>query len=145
MVKEKEDKLFGVEVVYNVNENKRTVACYFKCPHYKRQEDVWAGILNEMYNSLRVPLEMGYFESSYATIREYPKKFGLAKCSIDDVFDVEEGKRIAKKQLRDRINRCKLNFLDRVNITCNRMLTSFFNRDDKLYTKLIKSTTNYEE
>ena len=104
MFEEKEDKLFGVEVVYNVNEDKRTVACYFKCPVCMKQEDVWEDIIDEMYNNLHTPFEISHYAVMNKTISEYPKKFGLAKCSVEDTFDVVEGKRIAKNRLRDRLS-----------------------------------------
>lgn len=145
MFEEKEDKLFGVDVVYNVNEDKRTVACYFKCPVCMKQEDVWEDIIDEMYNNLHTPFEISHYAVMNKTISEYPKKFGLAKCLADDIFDVEEGKRIAKRQLRDRINRCKLNFLDKMIVKLEHETSSFFDREDSLYEKIYQSVSNYKK
>ena len=116
----------------------------FTCPVCMKQEDVWEDIIDEMYNNLHTPFEISHYAVMNKTISEYPKKFGLAKCLADDVFNVEEGKRIAKRQLRDRINRCKLNFLDKMITKLEHETSSFFDREDSLYEKIYQSVCSGE-
>ena len=105
-------KLFNNQLEYAVNEDKGTVACYFKSN--EPQENIWVDILDAMQENLDSPARECYTDAIhlvFKTIDEYPNKYGLAKCLPDDTFDIEFGKRMARNQLRDRINRCKINFL----------------------------------
>ena len=136
-------KLFNNQLEYAINEDKGTVACYFKTT--EPQEDIWTDILERMLNSLNNPIYEPYYSIMDKAVSEYPNKYGLAKCLPDDTFDIEFGKRMARNQLRDRINRCKINFLDKYRDKYLHIKNQYENREATLYDKLVESTDAYSK
>ena len=137
-------KLFNNQLEYAVNEDKGTVACYFKSN--EPQENIWFDILDNMLDTLNSPVDKLYSpHMMFMAIDEYPNKYGLAKCLPEDTFDIEFGKRMARNQLRDRINRCKINFLDKYRDKYMHSKTQYENREANLYNKLVDATENYSK
>ena len=137
-------KLFNNQLEYAINEDKGTVACYFKSN--EPQDSIWFDILDNMLDTLNSPVDKLYSpHMMFMAIDEYPNKYGLAKCLPDDTFDIEIGKRKAREQLRDRINRCKINFLDKYRDKYLHIKTQYENREANLYNKLVESTDAYSK
>ena len=137
-------KLFNNQLEYAINEDKGTVACYFKSN--EPQDSIWFDILDNMLDTLNSPVDKLYSpHMMFMAIDEYPNKYGLAKCLPEDTFDIEFGKRMARNQLRDRINRCKINFLDKYRDKYIHSKNQYENREATLYRKLVESTDDYSK
>ena len=136
-------KLFTTQLEYAINEDKGTVACYFKTS--EPQDVIWGCILTNMQESLGSPVDECYYFMMTKAVEEYPNKYGLAKCLPEDTFDIEIGKRKAREQLRDRINRCKINFLDKYRDKYLHIKTQYENREANLYNKLVDATESYSK
>ena len=137
-------KLFNNQLEYAIDVDKGTVACYFKTT--EPQYSIWFDILDNMLDTLNSPVDKLYSpHMMFMAIDEYPNKYGLAKCLPEDTFDIEFGKRMARNQLRDRINRCKINFLDKYRDKYLLIKTQYENREATLYSKLVESTDDYSK
>lgn len=78
-------------ISYNVDKEKGIVVCLLHCRIYNAINYVNSHF---MQNNLAVYLDFGKDERFYM-----PCKFtGIAKCSVDDEFDEEVGKRIARQR-----------------------------------------------
>lgn len=146
---EKPDMLFGHELVYKINKEKGTTVCYFKEMVFIKtsQLSIWESLIYQTLPRIFWSEE----ESEYAnklvkTIAgEFPKKFGKATCHEGDTWNEAIGRRHAKAQLRNRINRAKRNALLKWLPHNNNKYSIYANQCHVLIGKLNQSTNSYVE
>ena len=131
------EKLFGHELKYNVDEANRTVVAFFNAPC---QDDVWEQIMLETVNNLGCPVDISPIKYDVVDkiIAEYPKKNGRSRCIESDEFDVEEGKRIAREQLRGRLIRAKYRIVDEIDDKAIKMFDKYLHKCNNLLVALDK-------
>lgn len=131
------EKLFGHELKYNVDEANRTVVVFFNAPC---QDDVWEQIMLETVNNLNCPVDVSPIKYDVVDkiIAEYPKKNGRSRCIESDEFNVEEGKRIAREQLRGRLIRAKYRIVDEIDDKAIKMFDKYLHKCNNLLVALDK-------
>lgn len=109
------------ELQYIINEEKRTVTCIaWDC-----ENDLIEHLLKKSSDSFTLDTLV----HNYETLLLKHKYVGTAKCSPEDTFDVEIGKKIARAKMREKYTRDKLKginkFLDMLLSTADLLKNSF--------------------
>lgn len=109
------------ELQYVINEEKKTVTCIaWEC-----ENDLIEYFLKKSSDSFTLDTLVQNYEKLLLS----PKYVGTAKCSPEDTFDVEIGKKIARAKMREKYTFDKLkvidNFEDRMFSLCRLFDDSF--------------------
>lgn len=92
------------ELQYIINEEKRTVTCIaWDC-----ENDLIEHLLKKSSDSFTLDTLV----HNYETLLLKHKYVGTAKCSPEDTFDVEIGKKIARAKMREKYTRDKFKAID---------------------------------
>lgn len=121
-----------MNVNFYVNEEKRTVVC--------KLSDTAEAVLDDL-------VQNGYMPSTPECYEDGLLKEGFtgkAKCSDEDTFDAEKGKRIAYKRAMAKYNRSKQKVVDRILRQQLKSFTNFSNTLDRLYKKYERIVVNSE-
>lgn len=80
-----------VEANYIIKPEKKVVVCVLKCDMQLEKHPAWRDIYSNMWAKLPIVGEYGEF-----------KVKAIAKCSEEDTFDIETGKRIAESRAKSK-------------------------------------------
>ena len=123
-------------ILYKTNEEKRTVVAYFEGGKEYLAYSLTKMYLNISKSGKLVKLDANkLFIKAYKLITSFSEIKGIAKCHIEDEFNEEEGKKIAKKKLLNNWTYLKNRFL----IDIDKMIVKDYeNINRNIKKKLIK-------
>ena len=132
------EKLYEHELTYKIDELNKTVVAYF---NVHSQQDVWEMILLDTVDKLKCPLEdSGKYDIIDKVLSEFPKKFGRAHCIPTDTFDISVGKRLARQNLLNRIQRARYKVVNELMNKYYNTTGQFEDKANNLLGKLYGST-----
>ena len=137
------EKLYEHELTYKIDELNKTVVAYF---NFHSQQDVWEMILIDTVDKLKCPLlDSDKYVIIDKVLSEFPKKFGRAHCIATDTFDSSVGKRLARQNLLNRIQRARYQTVNELMNNYYSITGQFEDKANSLLGKLYDSTHRSSE